>query len=330
MHWCPRCRGVLLSPGPVDAPPERRNYRWVARKPDHRPARNGRRPQRDPRSGPPRYTEIPRWGLIDVPRPAAAEPAGRLDRAAASVRTLLLWTAIAFGGAALAELGRYLVLLYNRTRLVPPVLLHVSDAAVIGLSIVAQAVAVLAAVAAVGRLIQLRRAAYARLGRSDPRPVRTLVLGCLVPVANLVWPGVFLTELLTGRDDPRTLRLIRLWWAVWVLSGVMVLAALFWRRAESLQAQADGVVFTALTDAVAAGVALLTLAVLNALEGRDLRGRARSTRRWTVAVDPAVPVIEPLHPGSGERPAAAPGENTGDALADKREQKREQEEVGAK
>lgn len=328
MHWCPRCRGVLLSPGPVDAPPERRNYRWVARKPEHR-GRGGRRPQAAAAAGTPRYTEIPRWGLRDIPAEPGAAPASRLERAAAAAGRLLVWTALAFGLAALAELGRYAILLYNRTRLVAPLLLRVSDAAVLTFAVLAAALALLAAVATVARLIELRAAAYAAVGRRDPRSPRTLLLGSLVPVLNLVWPGVFLTEALTGRSDPRALRLIRIWWVAWVLGGIVAVAALGWRAADSLQAKADGVLFTALTDLVAACVALLTLAVLNALHGRDVRGRARAARRLTMAADPAVPVIEPLHrtaPATADaRPAGAAGENTGDEAGD-----REPEEVGAK
>ncbi|MFC8043701.1 DUF4328 domain-containing protein [Nocardia sp. NPDC057353] len=311
----------------MDAPPERRNYRWVARKPDHRRAP---RKQPEPRAAAtPRYTEIPRWGLLDRAAEPDATPASRLDRAAGAARRLLLWTALAFTLAALAELGRYGILLYNRTRLVEPLLLRVSDAAVLTFAVLAGALALLAAIAAVARLIELRAAAYAGVGRRDPRSPRALLLGTLVPVLNLVWPGVFLTEALTGRDDPRALRLIRIWWVVWVLGGLVAVGALCWRTADSLQAKADGVLLTALTDLVAAAVALLTLGVLNVLEGGDLRGRARIAQRWTMAADPAVPVIEPLHragqPAADARPAAAAGDNTGDEAGD-----REQEEVGAK
>ncbi|UGT59349.1 DUF4328 domain-containing protein [Nocardia asteroides] len=331
MHWCPRCRGVLLSPGPVDAPPERRNYRWVARKPEHRGVRGAGRPRAAAAPGTPSYAEIPRWGLLDTPAAPAAGPASRQARAAAAAGRLLLWTALAFALAALAELGRYAILLYNRTRLVAPLLLRVSDAAVLTFAVLACVLALLAAIAAVARLIELRAAAYVRVGGRDPRSPRTLLLGSLIPVLNLVWPGVFLTEALTGRDDPRALRLIRIWWVLWVLGGIAAVAALGWRGADSLQSKADGVLFTALTDLVAVAVALLTFGVLNALSGRDLRGRARSAHRLTVAVDPAVPVIAPLHrteqPQStaDARENSAAGDNTGDEAGD-----REQEEVGAK
>ncbi|MGQ4618312.1 DUF4328 domain-containing protein [Nocardia sp. R7R-8] len=322
MHWCPRCRGVLLSPGPIDAPADRRNYRWVARKPDHR--RRAQSPVRPaPPSRTPRYTQIPRWGLIDPPPQtggAVRHPFGKLTD---SVIRLLVATAVVFGLAAVAELARYAVLLRNRTRLIHPAVLYASDAFVIGTAVLAIGLALLAAAAAVGRLIEIRRSAYAAAGRRDPRSPRALAFGCLVPVVNLLWPGVFLSEVAAVQGDPRTGRAVRIWWAAWVFGGLVAVAALLWRAADSLQAEADGVLFTAFTDAVAAVVAVLTLWVLRTIAGHDLLGRGRTARRWLIAVDPAVPVIEPVHP-SGRGPACVDAHDNNGA------QDREQEEVMAK
>ncbi len=297
MHWCPRCRGVLLSPASVDAPPERRNYRWVARPPGRRP-RDGRAvrlaARRDPNT--PRYTEIPRWGLRDAPPQPAPGPRDRLAGLTDRVAGLLMTTAAFFAVAALAEAGRYLVLLRNRTRLIHPALLFVSDASVVLTSVLAGAFALLSAIAAAGWLVGARRAAYARTGRQDPRSPRMLLCGCLIPVVNLLWPGVFLTELAARADDPRMLRAVRIWWGAWLLNGVLVVAALCWRFTRTLQAQADGVMFTLYTDLVAAAVAVLSLWVVRLCEGRDLRGRVRMPKRWLAATGPVEPVIEPVRP----------------------------------
>ncbi|MFI5714947.1 DUF4328 domain-containing protein [Nocardia sp. NPDC051750] len=308
MHWCPRCRGVLLSPGPIDAPPQHRNYRWVARRPGRldrsaRTAGTGRAPLATPR-----YTEIPRWGLQDRPVTAAGDrdrprPLSALTR---WVYTALLATAVLFGIAALAELGRYLLLLRNRTRLIEPPLLWFSDALVNTAALFALIMALVSAAAALGWLIEVRRAAFAADGRQDPRSPRLLALGCLIPVVNLVWPGVFLSEVVPGHGDPRPLRAVRIWWVVWVLGGLLSMAALFWRTADSLQAKADGVLLTAIADIAAAAVAVLTLWVVRTVEGRDLRGRHRLAHRWVVAVDPAKPLIEPVHPGPAATVSTAP------------------------
>ncbi|MEU2257284.1 DUF4328 domain-containing protein [Nocardia xishanensis] len=306
MHWCPRCHGVLLSPAPIDAPAERRNYRWVARRPDHRNGRPVAPPRRRPAAPTPRYTQIPRWGLRDeTPASALAGQRGRAAALASWVTPLLLVTAGMFALAAVAELVRYVILLVNRTRLIDPLALRFSDWLLTGSSALALVLALGSGIALLGWLIETRSAVFARVGRRDSRPAPLLVLGCLIPVVNLVWPGVFLTEIAVARADPRALRAIRIWWCAWVLGGLMAAAALIWRTADSLQVKADGVLFTAWTDAVAAAVTVLTLWMLRLLDGRDLFGRVRLARRWVVAVDPAVPVIEPVHPGGAARTTEA-------------------------
>ncbi|MBD0323288.1 MAG: DUF4328 domain-containing protein [Aldersonia sp.] len=246
-----------------------------------------------PPTATPRYAEIPRWGLLDPP-PAPEVPQRRsLGWFADRVRALLAVTAMMFALATIAEACRYGVLLYNRTRLLDPLLLAVSDAAVWTTSLVAQATALCAALGAVGWLIQARAAEFARHGRTEPRRVPVLVIGSLLPVVNLVAPGLFLTELVRRR--PRTdLARVRTWWAGWIFGTLMWIAALAWHSADTLQAQANGVLFTALTNAVASAVAVLTLWTIHALEGRDLLGRPHRPERWLPATGPARPVIEPI------------------------------------
>ncbi|WP_233429913.1 MULTISPECIES: DUF4328 domain-containing protein [Nocardia] len=339
MHWCPRCRGVLLSPAPVDAPPERRNYRWVARPPGRGP--RGERPRPTPAVDPatPRYTEIPRWGLRDRPPHVAVTPQNRVQAVlhwlTERVAGLLLATVILFGLSAVAEFGRYLILLRNRTRLIQPLLLFFSDLTVYATSVAALICALVTAVGLIGWLVRARRSAYADNGRRDPRSLRALLCGGIVPVVNLVWPGVFLTELVRQLGgDPRTLRAVRIWWCVWVLNGVMVIASLFWRTADTLQGQADGVIFTVYTDLVAVAAAVLSLWVLRMCEGRDLRGRIRMPKRWLPATGPAVPVIEPVHPvavAEADNRSAGGHIEAPDIEAEHTEAERvEQEEVMAK
>ncbi|MEV5647913.1 DUF4328 domain-containing protein [Nocardia sp. NPDC052254] len=334
MHWCPRCRGVLLSPAPVDAPPERRNYRWVARPPGR--SQRAERPHTDTGIGPvtPRYTETPRWGLRDVPRPEAVVERTRPQRvlrwATERVAGLLLATTILFALSAVAEVGRYLILLRNRTRLIQPLVLFCSDLMVYATALAALVCALVTAVGVLGWLVRARRDAYAGNGRRDPRSLRALLCGGLIPVVNLVWPGVFLTELVRQLGgDPRTLRAARIWWCLWVLNGVMVIAALFWRAADTLQARANGVIFTVYTDLVAVAVTVSALWVLRMCEGRDLRGQIRMPKRWLPAHGPAVQVIEPVHPVAAApvEVAAAPAEV---AAASAETEVTEQEEVMAK
>ncbi|MFE7723364.1 DUF4328 domain-containing protein [Nocardia rhizosphaerihabitans] len=297
MHWCPRCRGVLLSPGKVDAPASQRNYRWVARRPDHRIRKAGTSATSAPLGPTPRYTEIPRWGLLDPPPAPGRAPERPLRGIAANRDLLLVVTALAFLVAAFAEYGRYLILLRNRTTLIPSWLLWISDMSVWVFGVIAPLCALATALALVAWLIEARRARYAAQGRRDPRRRWSLILGCLVPGVNLIWPGVFLTELLGPAADPRALRAVRIWWAAWVLSGLILFGATLWRDASTLQAEADGVSFTAFSNLCAAGFAVLTLWTVRQLEGRDLRGAPRTAHRWVMAADPAEVVIAPVQPG---------------------------------
>nr|WP_280275485.1 DUF4328 domain-containing protein [Nocardia wallacei] len=312
-HWCPRCRGVLLSPAPVDAPAERRNYRWVARPPGRQP-RDGRpaRPARATTPATPRYRETPRWGLRDEPPRPTPAAGGRLAAFIERRDRLLITTAVVFGLAAMAEFVRYLILLHNRTRLIHPAALLLSDLAVYVTACLALLFALAAAIGSIGWLVHARRSAYAEVGRRDPRSPRILWGGSLIPVVNLVFPGVFLTELARLRgDDPRLPRAVRIWWCVWVLNGLLVAGALLWRTADSLQGQADGVAFTAWTDLAAAAVAVLSLWLVRLLEGCDLRGRVRLPKRWVASVGPVAPVIEPVHPAA-ESAERAPDPVVGD------------------
>jgi hypothetical protein len=111
-------------------------------------------------------------------------------------------------------------------------------------------------------------------------------------VVNLVAPGVFLTESVSGRSR----RAVRVWWCVWLVGAGFAVAALAWRTAETLQAQANGVLFTAVSDVVAAAVAVTTLWLVGELDGRDVRGRSGEPRRLLVATGPAEPVIDTIGP----------------------------------
>ncbi|TSE00860.1 DUF4328 domain-containing protein [Skermania sp. ID1734] len=291
---------MLLSPVTRNTPPQQRNFRWVARRPAGPPAARRRA------TGPgqtPRYSEIPRWGLADQTARATAGKDALVDFGKRAPR-LLVVTAVFFGLSAIAECLRYGVLLYNRTWLVPPLVLALSDAFVLLVAIVALLAALAAAIACSGWLISVRARIFAAQGHRDPRRRRTVVLGCVVPVLNLVAPGIFLNEI-AATATVRQRRLIRWWWLAWVFNAALVVAALSWRSVDSLQAKANGVLFTAFTDIVAAGVAVLTLLLIKDFEGENLLGHKRMPKRWVIATGPVTPVIEPIRPAKQETGVAA-------------------------
>jgi len=298
-QWCPSCRGVLLSPVAADGtvPASRRNFRWVAR-----PVGPVGEPQRTTGTrnlgAPPEYHEVPRWGLTDRRAgEAEVDETTRSETIADLAPTLLVGTAVVFGLAALAEAFRYGMLLFNRTRLVDPVVLAVSDAAVWAMQVCGPLVALAAAVASGLRLLEVRRRVFAERGTTDPRSPLFVLAGAVVPGVNLAMPGVFLTEI--GAHDPRLLRAIRTWWVLWVLNAVLFVVVVLWRQRDTLQAQADGVLLTACAAALAAVVAIATLHVLRLFDRTDLLGRPLRLRRFTHATEGAYSPIAPILPAGG-------------------------------
>jgi hypothetical protein len=310
IQWCPRCHGVLLAPARRDTPARARNYRWVVRKPEEQ------RRARVTRSATPtpRYAQTPQWGLIDPPPLQQTTSRTPLAYFADRVEPLLIVTAMLFVLAAVAEGFRYGVLLRNRGHLIEQWVLTCSDAAVWSTAVMSLLAALFAALGAVGWLIRARTDEYDSRGRHDPRATPTLVAGCLIPLLNLIAPGVFLTELAQHRPHRQRLA-VRIWWCTWVLGAAMAVGAIAWRSADSLQAKADGVIFTAVTDLVAAGVALVSLWTIFALEGRDMRGRARRLKRWLAATGPHRPIIEPIR-GAVDRTEHEPIAEPSDAAED--------------
>ena len=132
----------------------------------------------------------------------ADEPETRVERWSDAASGLLMLTAALLGVAVVAEGLRYAILLYNRTRLVSPSTLVISDALVLFSQVASIVIGVAAAVASGCWLVTRRRAVFERAGQRDPRSVRSLLIGCLVPVLSLVLPGVYLTELVERKNGP--------------------------------------------------------------------------------------------------------------------------------
>lgn len=290
MQWCPRCGGVLSAPTtqrPV-------TLRWVAKP----PPRESAPPLAKRELGlTPRYSSLPRWGLprgpwapTTVPTPPTA--AERMKAHAHSARPLLLAATTVLGLAALAELWRYLVLLRSRTELLPARTVAISDSMVLAAGVLAPVVVVIAVIICTLWLIRARAAAATRLERRDPRSPRSVVVAVVVPVWNLVMPGVLLTELeraISATASPPS-RLLRAWWVSWVVSVLLAAGVWLLRLRHTVQAQADGVLLAALSDLVAAGTVVLTyllvLRCTEALSGGTARKRSRQ-RRWVASVPTA-------------------------------------------
>lgn len=228
----------------------------------------------------PRYTEIPRWGLRDrIEIPVVRRDWQKL--LADKTAFFLTFAASLYGLAVLAEVARYAILVRNRTRLIDPAVLAVSDATVFVSQVGGAVFALLSGISAVCWLLRIRRRTFDRSKMSDPRSMGEVIAGCAVPGLNLVMPGVFLLEVI-GRD-PRAVALVRVWWSLWVFGAALVVFNWFWRSRPGLQVMADGVLLSAFTALVASATAVATLMVVRRLEGRTLTGSKGAITRWVIA-----------------------------------------------
>ncbi len=270
--------------------------RWIATPPQdptghtrptaHRPgpgAASGRRRY----TGPPFYPVPPRWGFPPLAwRRPTAIPGTPTATPVAAQRLLLiarnavavLWTLAGLAAvAAGAEAWRYVLLVLSRNTALNPATVGVSDALVLVFSLLTFVATVFAIAVTLWWLFVARTAAADEAGHQPPRPAWQVAVGVLVPGVNLVLAGSILAELehaatrQPAHRRPRPSRLVLGWWVAWVLNAVLLVLTVAWRARDGVQAQADAVLLTALTDASAVLLAVLT---------------ARIVRRFTLLLAP--------------------------------------------
>lgn len=297
--WCPRCNGALLPPSvpapqwsapPPAAPPSARapqqtppripaGYRWIAVRPGAAPpARRRRRPL-----GPtPRYTAVPRWGLVEhfdaAETPLHAVPRG--GPSVATVRTVLIGTMAVLGAAALVHVVRYGLLLINRTVLLNPVVAWLATWLGYAVSAVALVAVLVSVIVLTNWLIARRAAAFARFGCDDPRPAWMVRAGCWIPPVNLAWAPVFALELAAVENRSAQLRRpIVVWWIGWTLSCAVSVYASATRFAGDAQGIADNTVVTTVAYLLALAALLLATQVFLGFERTSVE---RVPRRWVI------------------------------------------------
>ena len=323
--WCPRCNGTLMAPSGPDAatqyrpaglgtPPSGKGgsaagrtpprlppgYRWIAVRPGAAPPpRRGRRPL-----GPtPRYAFIPRWGLVDrFDQTDQQEIQTRSGPSARTVRATLIATMAVFGVAAFLHLVRYGLLIINRGMLLNPWVAGGATWLGVGASVLAIFTLVASAVVLTNWLIARRETAYARSGVADPRSGWEILVGCLVPLANLLLAPLYVFELARAENRLSTLRRdIVVWWCVWVLSTALMV----WSVATSFTRDTQGIADNTVTTIIAylAGLAALILAS-RVFSGFEATPVDRPTRRWVmVPEEQSEASVEPVETRQRE-PAA--------------------------
>jgi hypothetical protein len=260
---------------PVRLPP---GYRWIAVRPGAAPVPHRiRRPL-----GPtPRYQVVPRWGLQDQFNPVPGpESTPRLGPSVRAVRLTLNTTAAVLGAAAVVHVLRYVLLIINRSTLLHPVVAGV--AVWLGvLASVAAIVAVIACAVVLTRWLIARRAAvFAHYRLSEPRSVRALWAGCLVPLVNLVLAPVYVIEMATAEGVyPRLRKPIVMWWVLWVLSTAVSTFAL----ATSFPGNAQGIADNTVTMTIAYLLALAAVvAITRVYLDFERKPVERPAHRWVV------------------------------------------------
>jgi len=217
---------------------------------------------------------------------APAEPAtvhARRGVSATAVRATLLAAGAIFAVAAAAHLLRYVLLLINRSILLPPLLANATLLLGILASLAAIAAVIAAAAVTTSWLIGRRALVYQRLGREDPRPEWQLWAGCVIPVVNLVLAPVFTIELAHAeRSGPRLRGPITAWWIAWVVSTAVSAWAIWTSTATEPQAIADNTVTVII--AYLAGLAVVVL-LWRVLDGFVRTPVERPLHRWVVVGD---------------------------------------------
>ncbi len=266
-------------------------------------------PPRRPRRvlGPtPHYTAIPRWGLIDpatqIPPAPAAPP--RQGPSLWALRATLTTTVAVLSVAALLHLVRYVLLIVNRNVLLNSVVAGLATWVAVAASVAAMFSVVGTAFVLTEWLIARRAAAFAHRHQPDPRPVWALRAGCLLPLANLVWPLTYAVELAVAEDRYRHVRrLIWSWGLLFALSTIVSVFASVTSFPDTAQGIADNTVSFIVAYLMAAAAVVAVARLVFAFEHTPVE---RPAHRWVVVadVDRSRPDSAPAVEREGQEPAA--------------------------
>jgi hypothetical protein len=212
--------------------------------------------------------------------PVAAEKPSRTGPSAPLVRTTLFLSVLILGAAALVYAARYALLVYNRNTLLNSVVAVAADWLGVLASVGAIAAVIVSGVTLIRWLIARRAAVFAHHGLPEPRSVRALWAGCVVPLANLLWAPVYVIELATVEEHyARVRRPIVQWWIAWVLSYLVSIFAIFTSFATDAQGIANNTVLMVFAYLFAA---VTVAAIGRVFEGFERKPVQRPAHRWVV------------------------------------------------
>jgi hypothetical protein len=220
------------------------------------------------------------------------------------VRTTLFVSVLVLGIAALVYAVRYVLLVTNRNTLLNSLVAIAADWLGVLASVAAIAAVITSGVRLIQWLIARRAAVFSHHGLPEPRSVRALWAGCVVPLANLLWAPVYVIELATIEEHyARLRRPIVQWWIAWVFSYTISIFAIITSFATDSQGIANNTVMMVLAYLLAA---VTVAAVARVFEGFERKPVERPAHRWVVVGDdrPAVPTSAGPVELEGQEPAA--------------------------
>lgn len=259
-------------------------------------------------------------------------PTATLQAYGLSARVVLIATAVMATLAAGAELWRYALLVQSRNSPLSSGPVLATDVLVVAFWLPAATLAVVAVIVVVQWLPLALRAAFRPVGAAPPRSAWNVAIAILapwlvtMPFVVLAWLGldvdpavvvialvltlalVVVTAVLAGpvvaelehaalgkspAVRPKPSLLVLAWWAVWAINPVIAVFTARLRLVGGIQAQADGVLLTALTELAAAVLAVLTFLVIRRvmrLLAPAVPGRLRQLRLVTVRGAPEPPL----------------------------------------
>ena len=221
--------------------------------------------------------------MVDYIAAQAPQQSARKNVSPSTVRTILLIAGGVFFLAAAAHAVRYLLLLVNRSMLLPPFIAIGSLIAGIFVSLAALVAVAAVAIASTSWLVGRRADVFARHGQDDPRPQWMLWAGCLIPPVNLVLAPLFVIELAQAERCRARQNVPVLLWAVAWMIAALICGWATWTSLHAVEAQAVADNTITMVIAYLAGLAVLALLwrVLAGFAGpRSVV--ARPTHRWVV------------------------------------------------
>jgi len=220
------------------------------------------------------------------------------------VRTSLFVSVLVLSIAALVYVVRYVLLVINRNTLLNSVVAIAADWLGILASVAAIAAVITSGVILIRWLIARRAAVFSHHGMPEPRSVRALWAGCVVPLGNLLWTPVYVIELATIEEQySRLRRPIVEWWVAWVLSYTVSFIAIISSFATDAQGVANNTVLMVFAYLLAAAT---VATVGRVFEGFERKPVERPAHRWVVVGDerPAGPASAGPVELEGQEPAA--------------------------